>query len=84
MAQALAEKLEQTGPAEKKRVASVPQREQLARTRSRPCQKEKEQSRLSRVSDHEGGESQDRREPHLGESEGDQSESIEWEGWTPP
>ena len=27
--------------------------------RSRPCQKEKEQSRLSRVPDHEGGESQD-------------------------
>ena len=32
MAQALAEKLEHTGPAEKERVASVPQREQLART----------------------------------------------------
>ena len=31
MAQALAEKLEHTGPAEKERVASVPQREQLAR-----------------------------------------------------
>ena len=30
MAQASAEKLEQTGPAEKERVASVPQREQLA------------------------------------------------------
>ena len=45
--------------------------------RSRPCQKEK--SRLSRVPDHEGGESQDGREPHLGEKEGDQSESMEWE-----
>ena len=32
MAQALAEKLEHTGPAEKKRVASLPQREQLAST----------------------------------------------------
>ena len=52
--------------------------------RSLPCQKEKEQSRLSRVPDHEGGESQDGREPHLGESKGDQSESMEWEGWTPP
>ena len=52
--------------------------------RSRPCQKEMEQSRLSRVPDHEGGESQDGREPHLGEKEGDQSESMEWEGWTPP
>ena len=50
--------------------------------RSRPCQKEKEQSRQSRVPDHEGGESQDGREPHLGESEGDQSESMERKGWT--
>ena len=32
MAQASAEKLEQTGPAEMERVASVPQREQLAST----------------------------------------------------
>ena len=39
-------------------------------SRSRPCQKEKEQSRLPRVPGHEGGESQDGREPHLGESEG--------------
>ena len=31
-----------------------------------------------------GGESQDGQEPHLGESEGDQSERMEWEGWTPP
>ena len=52
--------------------------------RSRPCQKEKEQSRLFRVPDHEEEESQDGREPHLGESEGDQSESMEWKGWTPP
>ena len=54
MAQASAEKLEHTGPAEKERVASVPQREQLARTPEPPLPKEKEQSRLSRVSDHEG------------------------------
>ena len=56
MAQASAEKLEHTGPAEKERVATVPQREQLANTvrRSRPCQKEKEQSHQSRVPDHEG------------------------------
>ena len=32
MAQATAEKLEHTGPAEKETVASVPQRERLART----------------------------------------------------
>ena len=50
--------------------------------RSRPCQKEK--SRLSRVPGHEEGESQDGRELHLGEREGDQSESMERKGWTRP
>ena len=39
MAQASAEKLEHTGPAEKERVASVPQREQLARTPEPPLPK---------------------------------------------
>ena len=52
--------------------------------RSRPCQKEKEQSRQSRAPDHERRESQGGREPHLGEREGDQSESMEYKGWTPP
>ena len=41
MAQASAEKLEQTGPAAKERVASVPQREQLARTPEPPLRKGK-------------------------------------------
>ena len=54
MAQASAEKLEQTGPAEKERVASVPQERSWQKRRSRPCQKEKKQSRLSRVQGHEG------------------------------
>ena len=48
------ETLEHTGPAEKERVASVPQREQLASVRkSRICQKEKEQSRLFTAPDRE-------------------------------
>ena len=38
--------------------------------RSRPYQKEKEQSRLSKAPDHEGKESQGGREPHLGERGG--------------
>ena len=38
--------------------------------RSRLCQKEKEQSRQSKARDHEGGESQGGREPHLGEKVG--------------
>ena len=42
MAQASAEKLEHTGRAEKVRVASVPRREQLARTPEPPLPKAKE------------------------------------------
>ena len=51
MAQASAEKLEHTGPAEKESMASVPQRKQLASTPepSLPRGKEKEQSRQSTV-----------------------------------
>ena len=45
--------------------------------RSRFCQEEKEQSRLSRVPDHDRGESQDGREPHLGESEEDGEERVD-------
>ena len=41
MVQASAEKLEHTGPAEKEKVASVPQREQLARTPEPPLPKGK-------------------------------------------
>ena len=48
MTQASAEKLEHTGPAEKKRVALVPQSSWQVR-QNRLCQKEEEQSRLSRV-----------------------------------
>ena len=42
MAQATAEKLEHTGPAEKERVASVPKREQLASTPKPSLPKRKE------------------------------------------
>ena len=63
MAQASAEKLEHTGPAEKERVASVPQRESSwQERRSRLYQKEKEQSRLSRVPHQEEKASQGKRE----------------------
>ena len=49
MAQDSAEKLEHTGPAKNEKVASVPPREQLASTKDRLCQTEKEQSCLSRA-----------------------------------
>ena len=68
MAQASAEKHEDTGPAEKERVASVPESSWQVR-RSRPCQKENKQSRLSRAPDRKVGKSQGEREPHLGERE---------------
>ena len=83
MAPASAIKPEHTGPAEKQRVVSVPQREQLASTPEPPFPKGKKQSRLSRVPDREGGVSQGGREPHLGETEEDQSESMERKGWIP-
>ena len=44
---------------------------------------EKEQSRMSKVTDREVRESQGEREPHLSGREGDQSESMETKGWTP-
>ena len=50
---------------------------------SRLCQKEKEYSRLSRVPDHEGGESQGERKPHLENRVRDQSKSIRRKEWTP-
>ena len=50
---------------------------------SRLCQKKKELSRLFKSRDHEVGESQDEREPHLGEKDGDRSGSMERKQWTP-
>ena len=75
MAQVSAEKLEHTGPAEKKRVASVPESSWQV-CQSCPCQKEKEQNCLSRVPDCKMGESQGKREPFLGEREGVWGESM--------
>ena len=80
MAQASAEKLEHTGPAEKERVASVPQRKQLARTPELPLPKGNG-TEPSVQSTRSCGrrESQGGREPHLGEGERDQSGSLKKE-----
>ena len=52
--------------------------------RSHSCQKEKEQSRLSKAPDHEGvRESRWARAASWREREGDQRESMEWKVWTP-
>ena len=53
MAQASAEKLEHTGPAEKERVALVPQKSNWQMCQSRLCQKEEEQSRQPKAPDRE-------------------------------
>ena len=79
MAQGSAEKLEQTGPAEKERVAS--ERAVAKYAGATLAKKEKEQSRLFRVTDHEEGESQDEQELHLDEREEDQSGSMKRKGW---
>ena len=79
IAQASAEKLEHTGPAKKERAASQCHRENSWQVRQR---EEKKQSCQSRAPDHERGESQGERELHLGQKEGDQSESMERKGWT--
>ena len=52
------------------------------RSLSRLFQRKKEQSYLSRSPNHKVGESQGELEPHLGEKEGDQSESTERKGQT--
>ena len=70
MAQASAEKLEHAGPAEKERVASVPQREQLASTPEPPLPKGKGTEPSVQSTKSRGGESLSGREPHLGEKEG--------------
>ena len=66
MAQASAEKLLQTGPAEKKRISVVPQNEQLARTPETLCQKEKELRNQFRSLDFEMGVDQNEQMQHLG------------------
>ena len=82
MAQVLAEKLEHTGPAEKERVPSVLQREQLASTPEPPLPKVKgtepsvQSTRLWKVKSRGG------REPHLVEEEGDKNGSMKRKEWT--
>ena len=52
--------------------------------RSRPCQKEKKHSRLSRAPDHDGGERVKVGESRTSEREKrNQSASMERKGWTP-
>ena len=70
MAQATAEKLEHTGLLKRKEWPQCHRESSWQERRSRPCQKEKKQSRLSKAPDHEGGETQGGREPHLGGSGG--------------
>ena len=81
MAQASAEKLEHTGPAERKKWPQCHRVSSWQERQSHSCQKEK--ILLSKVPNYEGRESQDGREPHLGKRKEDQSETMRRRGWTP-
>ena len=78
MPQASAEKLEHTRLAEKERVASVPQREQLARMPELPLPRGKQTE-----SPVQSTKSRGRRESRWARA-GDQSGSMERKGQTPP
>ena len=78
MAQVSAEKLKHTRPAEKERVASVPQKERLARTPEPPSPKGK--SRLASAPYLEVKESVKVSENCTLMREGDQSESMKRKG----
>ena len=84
VAQVSAEKLERTGPAEKERVVSVPKREQLASTPEPPLPKGKgTEPSVQSTRSLSSRESQDEREPHVGEKEGDLSGTMERKEWIP-
>ena len=76
MAQTSAEILEHIGLAEKERVAAE-------RAVGKNAGAVLAKIKRNRAPDHEGGESQGKRELHLGEREEDQSGSMEKKGWTP-
>ena len=84
MAQASAEKLEHTGPAEKERVASVPQREQLASTPEPPLPKGKGTEPSVQKTRSWGRERVKVGESRTLTRERGIRARVEWKGWTPP
>ena len=82
MAQASAEKLEHTGPAEKERVASVPKRKQLAITPEPPLPKEKNRAVCPKRQIVRGERLKVSKSGTLAR-EGDQSRSTKRKGWIP-
>ena len=84
MAQASAEKLEHTGPAEKERVASVPERAVGKNARAAFGKRKRNRAVSPEYQIMRGEETQAGREPHLGERKRDQNESMKRKGWTPP
>ena len=80
MAQASAEKLEHTGPAEKEKVAT--ERAGGNDAGAAFAKRERNRAVSPEYQIMRGGESQGGREPHLGEREEDQSESMERKRWT--
>ena len=84
MAQASAEKLEQTEPAEKERSGlSATERAVGKYARTAFSKRKKNRSVCPEYQITRGGESQSGREPELDEKEEDQSESMKRKKWTP-
>ena len=84
MVQASLEKLEHTGPAEKERVASLPQREQLTKTPEPPLPKRKRNRAVCPKHQMMRKERVKVGENRTLAKEGDQNESMELKGWTLP
>ena len=84
MVQASVEKLEHTGPAEKGKSGLSATERAVIKNAGAALAKRKRNRAVCPEYQIMRGESQNGREPHLGEKEGDQSESMEWEGGTPP
>ena len=80
MAHASAKKLEHTGPAKKERVAT--ERAVGKYAGAALAKRKRNRAVCPEYQIMKRGESG--WEPHLGEKEEDQSESMEWKGWTPP
>ena len=81
MAQASAEKLEHTGPAEKERMFSLPQRKQLASVQELTFPKRKETNPSVQSTRSQGGIVKVSESRTLAR-ERDESESMERRGWT--
>ena len=83
MARISAKKLKETGPTEKERVASLPQRAVGKYAGAAFAKRKRNRAVCPEYQIVRGGESQGEREPQLGGREGDQRERMRRKEWTP-